>query len=429
MDCLLQNLRTGETFALNPHRTLIGTAPHATIRTAGGGPFLAALAVSYPGCWAIYSLTDDAGTTYNREPFRVGQRATPQPGDVLAIGEERLRLLLPRKTARPESAALPACFAYIQDPDGTEECRAVDHDLLFGRLSLCHVRFADSRLSRISALLASHANRWYIHGLSKNPIARNRHLVPAYEPVDDGDELQIGPLSVRIELRPAGAAVQPIPAPARPPEPTPLLDASAMTETVDPSDPDAKPMHAALITSALRLEQWLKAQRPTGNAPSGLSGWIGAQRDRLKRFWLDTPETTAARSLISAGKHEDAFEVLDRAIRARPESPDLLRELYRLYDSLGLHDLGFRPLRQIEKLAAARGGTDPWVLESLARLCERLSKDRAAMFDRAIGYWNKLEAATGVSYSRERAAASASRALRDGGFTSANRENADRDGP
>ena len=46
--------------------------------------------------------------------------------------------------------------------------------------------------------------------------------------------------------------------------------------------------------------------------------------------------------------------------------------VYRLYESVGLTDLCYRPLRQIEKLAAARGGSDVWVLEALARVCERL---------------------------------------------------------
>src|SRR5581483_997301 len=125
------------------------------------------------------------------------------------------------------------------------------------------------------------------------------------------------------------------------------------------------------------------------------------------RFWRDTPETTAARGLRAAGRFADAFAILDRAVRARPDSPELLRELYRLYDAAGLTDLCYRPLRQIEKLAAARGVPDPWVLETLARVCERLGRRDSAMFDRALGYWTKLEAATGVSYARERAAAMA----------------------
>src|SRR5262245_47430354 len=64
MDYHLQNLRTGETFALSPQRTLIGTAEHATIRTAEGGPYLAALAVRYPSGWALYGLSND-GVKYN----------------------------------------------------------------------------------------------------------------------------------------------------------------------------------------------------------------------------------------------------------------------------------------------------------------------------------------------------------------------------
>ena len=69
-----------------------------------------------------------------------------------------------------------------------------------------------------------------------------------------------------------------------------------------------------------------------------------------------------------------------------------------------------------EKLAAARGTADPWVLEALAKLCERLARGDPAMLDRALRYWDRLEAATGVSYARERAAAMAAKTLREGGF-------------
>ena len=87
-------------------------------------------------------------------------------------------------------------------------------------------------------------------------------------------------------------------------------------------------------------------------------------------------------------------------------------------------DLGYRPLRMIEKLASARGGTDTWVLETLARLCERLSAERTGMFERAIGYWSKLEKATGVSYAKERDMVRAGKALREGGYTSKTLEDA-----
>jgi hypothetical protein len=53
------------------------------------------------------------------------------------------------------------------------------------------------------------------------------------------------------------------------------------------------------------------------------------------------------------------------------------------------------------------------VLEELARLCQRLGPTRPAMFDRSIGYWTKLEAATGVSYSRQRSAVLALRTLHE----------------
>jgi hypothetical protein len=162
----------------------------------------------------------------------------------------------------------------------------------------------------------------------------------------------------------------------------------------------------------------LKDQTPTPPpAAHGIAGWFGAQKMKLNRFWYDTPEATAARGMRAAEKYDQAFALLDRAIRARPDSPELLRELYRLYDAIGMLDLCYRPLRMIEKLANNRGGNDNWVLETLARLCERLGNRRPGMSDRAIGYWSKLEKATGVSYAKERDAVRASRALQEGGFT------------
>ena len=121
----------------------------------------------------------------------------------------------------------------------------------------------------------------------------------------------------------------------------------------------------------------------------------------------------------SAGRVNEAFALLERAIRTRPDGPELLRELYRLYDAIGFTDLCYRPLRHIEKLAQARGTPDTWVLETLARHCERMGREKPSMIDRAIHYWNKLEAATGVSYSRQRTDALALRALHEGGYASA----------
>ena len=59
----------------------------------------------------------------------------------------------------------------------------------------------------------------------------------------------------------------------------------------------------ALQARGQQLENWLKRHRllsPTQRA-GGLSGWLGAQRDKLKRFWLDTPETTASAINGSSG--------------------------------------------------------------------------------------------------------------------------------
>jgi tetratricopeptide (TPR) repeat protein len=187
-------------------------------------------------------------------------------------------------------------------------------------------------------------------------------------------------------------------------------------ETSLPAEHEIGPGMSTIYAGGARLDVWLKAQTPQSSSQSGIGGWFGAQKERLKRFWYDTPETTSARVLRNAGRQAEAFAILDRALRARPDSPDLLRELYRLYDSIGLYDLCFRPLRQIEKLANARGGSDTWVLETLARLCEQLGRKRPSMFDRAMNYWTKLELATGVNYAREKAATMACRTLCESGY-------------
>lgn len=447
MDYYLENLRTGAITAVNPDRTLIGNADHATIRTCENGPFLAALIVDYPSGWSVHGLCDEL--LYNGKPLRVTQQITPQPGDLLQVEADQFRFAAvpDSQRDRPPGGAetLPSCFAYIRFPDGMEECRTVDHNLHFGRLRVCHVRYPDTKLSRMHAMLAAHGGVWYVHALGKGMIARNRRAVSTFAVLENGDELNIGPLSVRIEMEAMPRIpVQPLqshiddltidaeqetvmgePQAAEPlsgvaPDVAPPSVTNTPTvETVLPETPvDLSPGVGAIYAAGVRLDQWLKAQRPSASAPSGgLGGWFGTQRERLKRFWFDTPETTMARALRNSGKPEDAFSILERALRSRPDSPDLLRELFRLYESVGLHELSFRPLRQIEKLAVARGETDTWVLETLARVCERLGASRAGMFDRAVNYWNKLERATGVNYSREKAATMAKRTLCESGFS------------
>jgi hypothetical protein len=430
MDLHLQNVRSGDTYKLSPDRTLIGSADHANIRTAGD-VYLAALAVRYPSGWALFGLSDDPEVTFNRQPLRAVQRVAPKKGDLLIVRGERYAFIAPGNEAGPEPpepVTPPPCFATIKDAEGMEECRAVDHDLLFGRMDICHVQLADAKLSRLGALLASDDGTWYIHALSKKAIGLNRKAVPHTARVENGDELLIGPLVVRLEIRTGGRAPEPdsrseAPVnnrrPSRPSaEPTggPTGGSHEKSETTDdgtgsPTEADGSAL-TALRARAEQLERWLRGQEPPASAPrSGLGGWLENQRDRLRRFWFDTPETTSARSLRAAKRVAEAFSVLDRAIRARPDGPELLRELYRLYEAVGFTDLCFRPLRQIEKLAEARGSADTWVLEELARLCERLGPTRAGMFDRAVGYWTKLEVATGVSYSRQKSNVLALRAI------------------
>jgi hypothetical protein len=424
MEYHLKNLRTGESYALDPRRTLIGNAEHADVRTSDDGPYLATLVVRYPSGWAwvAHGLSNDPSVTLNDMPLGADHRFDLQGGDVLAVGDDRFRVVAATDSfADTESLSEPpgTCFATVRGPDGLEECRAVDHDLLIGRLAACHVRFPDKRLPRLGALLAMHHDRWYAVPLSRGPIARNRKAVTGLLPLEDGDELQVGPVMIHIEIRPPDApnlparyhpADDPVPGPAVPAIPAEISDTP---ESVATRPPD----QAVIRVAAQRLDNWLRKQVPAAPARGGVGGWLESQRARLNRFWYDTPETTAARGHRSAGRVAEAFEVLDRALRARPESPELLRELYRLYESVGLVDLCYRPLRQIEKLAAAQGRTDTWVMEALARLFERMGREKPGMFNRAVEYWQKLESATGVSYARERAAAMANRALVQGGFS------------
>ncbi len=429
MELSLENVRTGETTPLDPFRALVGAAEHADV-PAPSGPYLAALAVRYPTGWALFGLSDDPDVTLNRRPLGPGARAKPQAGDVLGVGDERFvfRTDGDAPSATP-AAQPPACLAYVRNPDGAEECRAVDHDLLFGRLPFCHVQLADTRLSRVHALLAADGGHWYLHNLGHKLIGLNKKGVQRVARIGDGDELLIGPLVVRVEL-PAGEidaptvnlsgdATRPDFDAGPPAQSTDVGDATDDGSGERPTVPDV----AALRASAARLDSWLKRHEPAPlPAKAGLTGWLESQRDRLRRFWLDTPETTTARALRNQGKWNDAFEVLDRAIRARPDSPDLLRELYRLYEAANLGELCYRPLRAIEKIAEMRGTPDPWVFETLARVCENIGPQRPGMFDRAVAYLNKLEAATGVSKARERADVMARRALRDNGMPTARRD-------
>jgi hypothetical protein len=435
MDLHVQNVRTGETLKLSPDRTLIGAAEHAFVRTSADEPYMAALAVRYPRGWALFGLSDDPEVTFNRRPLRAASRVALKRGDLLVVRGDRFTFLAPGdKPAEPDPlAAIPAppCFANIKNPDGMEECRAVDHDLLFGRLPICHVQLADTRLSRLSALLAADDGSWYVHALSKKPIGRNRKAVHHTARVENGDELLIGPLVVRLEI---GGEATPSASTIRNDSSVSAVrsgsDRSANNDSVDlaatTDDGTSEltetigPDLSAMRSRAEQLELWLKNLPPSTPAPrTGLGGWIGTQRDRLLRFWLDTPETASARSLRGAKRVDEAFSVLNRAIRARPDGPELLRELYRLYDAVGFTDLCFRPLRQIEKIAEARGTPEPWVLEELARLCERLGPTRPTMFDRAVLYWNKLEAATQTSYGRQKSNVLALRAIHERGASGA----------
>src|SRR4249920_721959 len=99
MDFYLQHLRTGETLTLEPHCTLIGSADHATIRTADDSPYLAALLVRYPDGWKLHGLSDDPSVKYNRRPLRIAEPMIPRKSDVLTVGEDRYGFVTPRTEA------------------------------------------------------------------------------------------------------------------------------------------------------------------------------------------------------------------------------------------------------------------------------------------------------------------------------------------
>jgi tetratricopeptide (TPR) repeat protein len=324
------------------------------------------------------------------------------------------------------------CHITTRAADGMEEFRAVDHDLIFGRMAVCHVHYAYTTLSRMNALLACDRGDWWVFNLAKGPIAKgrpheSRTRIDKRALLETGDEITIGPLLVRFEI-PAGAVQDepPIALADDPPKksrryPHPDDDPatelpSATFDTLAPPDDEAGTEEdgtGRLRSAARKLDRWLKGQDPQ---PPDKGGW-GILK-KIADFWTDTPETTRARGLANSGQWNEAFEVLQKAIQARPDNPGLLRELYRLYKAAELGNLCYRPLRHIEKVMKARGKPDPWVLEELAKVCAALGPNDLSMFDRAMQYWTKLEAATKTSYSRQKQDTMGQRALFEGGFSS-----------
>jgi hypothetical protein len=431
----LTNMRTGESHPVEPDRTLVGSADHADIRLPDDAAYLAALVVEYPSGWVVHSLTEDPPLTLNGRVLPVGTRATPKHQDMLAVDGTRLQFDFDaeeRERGQPAKARnrVYTCHITVRAADGMEEFRAVDHDLLFGRMAVCHVHYAYSTLSRMNALLACDRGDWWVFNLAKGPIARGwpsqpRDRIDRRAVLESGEEITVGPLLVRFEV-PEGAEQDEPPigfadeARPKPRKFTPTDDRdptelpSATFDTLAPGDstPD-QPGVGRLRNTGLKLDHWLKGQDPQ---PPEKGGW-GILK-KLADFWTDTPETTKARGLANSGQINEAFEVLEKAIRARPENPGLLRELYRLYKAAGLGDLCYRPLRHIEKVMKARGKPDPWVLEELAKVCAALGPNDLSMFDRAMQYWTKLEAATKASYSRQKQDTMGQRALFEGGFSS-----------
>src|SRR5262249_25576405 len=129
MDYHIQNVQTGETVKVDPGGTLIGSAEHATLRTAEGGPYLAAFIVRYLSDWALFGLSNNPTVTFNRRPLHPGQRVSLSKGALLTVGEERFTFLCPpsAKETTPledEPGSRPVCFVFVTYPDGKEECRA-----------------------------------------------------------------------------------------------------------------------------------------------------------------------------------------------------------------------------------------------------------------------------------------------------------------
>lgn len=423
MPLLLRNARTGDVHRLDPERSLIGSVEHADVRAPG--PLMAGFVVRYPSGWAVHALTDHPPFMHNGRQIPLGRSAQVGQDDVIQFGDVAFRVEADHKDSAQHRALTDegptVCHVTVRGPDGMEECRVIDHDLLIGRLPVCHVSYPDKRLSRMNALLASDAGTWYVHNLAKGPIGQNRQRVDFSSPLENGDELLIGPLTVWVGIRaenpphtppPAGkaggisgeATTEDIPG-GESPTPAPGPPSSKFDST--PTDP----IIAGVREKAKRLDAWLRTQ----TRPSSKEGrqWV----EKVRGFWADAHEATTARSLRNLGRLGDAFALLDTAVRSRPDSQDLLWELYRLYRTAGLADLCYRPLRQIEKVAERRGGKpDPRVLETLAQVCEELGTRDREMFDRALGYWDRLETLTGISYSRERSATMAKQTMRANQF-------------
>ena len=425
MPLLLRDARNGDAHPLDPERALLGTVEHADVRMPGRGPLLAALFVRYPTGWAIHALTDQPPLVLNGRPVPLGRRSPVGHDDVIEVGEVAYRVEADHRGSAPHRAlsddASTVCHVTVRGPDGMEECRVIDHDLLIGRLPVCHVSYPDKRLSRVHALLASDAGTWFVHNLAKGPLGQNRQRVDYSSPLEDGDELLVGPLTVWVGIRAEAPVVTPPPA-GRPgrslgeattedlpgsESPTPAPGLPTTEPEAEPADPAAAPIRA----KAKRLDAWLRTQ----TRPASKEGrvWV----EKVRGFWADAHEATTARSLRNLGRLADAFALLDTAVRARPDSTDILWELYRLYRAAGLTELCYRPLRQIEKVAERRGGKpDSRVLETLAQVCEELGTRDREMFERALAYWGRLEALTGVSYARERAATMAKQTMRANQF-------------
>ena len=143
----------------------------------------------------------------------------------------------------------------------------------------------------------------------------------------------------------------------------------------------------------MKLLNWLDT-RP--------ASWIAEGENAS--FWKECPEAITARALRTNEQYETVFSILATPLQNGREWPVLLRELYYLFQTTKSLNLCYRTLLRLEKLAEAAGSPDPWVLETLARVCAEMGTQHRAMFAVAYTYLTKLEAATGTSKEQEKAA-------------------------
>jgi tetratricopeptide (TPR) repeat protein len=102
-------------------------------------------------------------------------------------------------------------------------------------------------------------------------------------------------------------------------------------------------------------EHALPARMRTANAMAK-QGKVDAAREYLKRVSDDNPDQRAqltvaeAQILREANRHRDAFELLDKALKAEPDQPELLYDFALTAEKLEKYDLLEANLRKLMKM-------------------------------------------------------------------------------